>query len=436
MNITVVGLGKIGLPLAVQYAMKGGTVFGADINQQTVDSVNQGIEPFPEEESLQKYLSQVVQQKKLSASTNTSGCVAKSEVVVVVVPLFVNENAEPDFWALDAATIEIAKGLQKGTLVVYETTLPVGSTRNRFSLALEKSSGLKVGKDFHVAFSPERVLTGRIFSDLRKYPKIVGGVTSSCTEAARKFYSNHLDFDVRQDLLKPNGVWILDSCESAEFVKLAETTYRDVNIALANQFALFAGRNHIDVYQVIEAANSQHFSNIHSPGISVGGHCIPVYPKFYLWNDPSAEIVQAARSLNESMPLWVQNTILEKFPKPSQIRVLVLGASYRESVKETYNSGALQINKLLDNSGYLVYVWDPLFSNEELGDLGLNPWTVDLIGKIDCVVIANRDDKLMPFLKDNLINCSLIIDGRNFLGRSFNFEGVPVVTLGLGTPRT
>jgi UDP-N-acetyl-D-mannosaminuronate dehydrogenase len=116
--------------------------------------------------------------------------------------------------------------------------------------------------------------------------------------------------------------------------------------------------------------------------------------------------------------------------------VLVLGASYRESVKETYNSGALQINKLLDNSGHLVYVWDPLFSNEELGDLGLNPWTVDLIGKIDCVVIANRDDKLMPFLKDNLINCSLIIDGRNFLGRSFNFEGVPVVTLGLGTPRT
>lgn len=433
MNVTVVGLGKLGLPLAVQFAMKGAVVFGADINEMTVKLVNEGIEPFPEERNLQEYLSQVVSQKNLTASTNTLDCVSKSEVVVVVVPLFVNENSEPDFRAMDAATTEIAKGIKKGTLVVYETTLPIGTTRDRFSVALEKGSGLKVGSDFHVAFSPERVLTGRVFSDLRKYPKIVGGVTEVCGEIAAAFYRTTLDFDERSDLPKPNGVWVLDSCESAEFVKLAETTYRDVNIALANQFALYAGKNEIDVYQVIEAANSQNFSNIHSPGISVGGHCIPVYPKFYLWNDPDAEIVRVARNLNESMPSWVEKTLLANFVKPSEIKVLILGVSYRGAVKETYNSGAVVIAEMLRNLGCSVFAWDPLFSAEELQNLDLTPWTKELIGHIDCVVISNYDRKLVPLLEENLINCNLVIDGRNLLQSRSNFKGVRVETLGNGS---
>ncbi len=178
----------------------------------------------------------------------------------------------------------------------YETTLPVGTTRDRWKPMLEKGSGLVEGTDFHLVFSPERVLTGRVFADLRKYPKLIGGLSAAGAARATEFYEAVLDFDERPDLARANGVWDLGSAEAAELAKLAETTYRDVNIGLANQFARFAATAGIDVYQVIEASNSQPYSHIHQPGIAVGGHCIPVYPRLYLWNDPEATVVRAARA--------------------------------------------------------------------------------------------------------------------------------------------
>ena len=160
---------------------------------------------------------------------------------------------------------------------------------------LEQGSGLTAGRDFHLVFSPERVLTGRVFADLRRYPKLVGGLDEAGATKAREFYEAVLEFDERPDLDRPNGVWDLGSAEAAELAKLAETTYRDVNIGLANQFARFADRHGIDVHQVIDASNSQPYSHIHRPGIAVGGHCIPIYPRLYLWNDPDATVVRAAR---------------------------------------------------------------------------------------------------------------------------------------------
>jgi nucleotide sugar dehydrogenase len=373
MNVTVVGLGKIGLPLALQFAKKGSKVFGSDINQETVNLVNKGIEPFPGEANLQEYLSEMVASGMLAASTNTTECVSRSTVVVVVVPLFVDKYAEPDFRAMDSATEDIAKGLQRGTLVSYETTLPVGTTRNRFTKMLERISGLKLGEDFHVSFSPERVLTGRVFSDLRKYPKIVGGVTPACAIVAERFYIAHLDFDDRPDLSRRNGVWVLDSAESAEFVKLAETTYRDVNIGLANQFAKFADRNKLDIDAVILAANSQPFSNIHSPGISVGGHCIPVYPQFYLWQDRDASIVREAREVNDKMPTYIVDKIADEIGDLKEKKTLVLGISYRPGVKESAFSGIFSVADRLAKLGAHVFVHDPFYTSEEVSKIGFNP---------------------------------------------------------------
>jgi nucleotide sugar dehydrogenase len=170
MQIAVVALGKIGLPLAVQFAEKDHSVMGCDVNPQTVELVNKGIEPFPGETFLQEKLSNVVKAGRLRATTDTASAVADAEVVVIVVPLFVDAEGVPDFGWMDAATRDVAKGLKKGTLVSYETTLPVGTTRNRFAKMLEDGSGLKAGTDFHLAFSPERVFTGRVFADLRRYP--------------------------------------------------------------------------------------------------------------------------------------------------------------------------------------------------------------------------------------------------------------------------
>src|SRR5262249_32287279 len=156
----------------------------------------------------------------------------------------------------------------------YETTLPVGTTRNRWAPMLEEGSGLTAGKDFFLVFSPERVLTGRVFADLRRYPKLVGGIDAESARHGVEFYQAVLDFDDRSDLNRANGVWDLGSAEASELAKLAETTYRDVNIGLANQFARFADTVGVDVTKVIEACNTQPYSHIHSPGIAVGGHCI------------------------------------------------------------------------------------------------------------------------------------------------------------------
>jgi len=308
-KICVVALGKIGLPLAVQFASKGHEVVGVDVNPDTVASVNAGTEPFPGEDHLQEKLSELVPAGRLRATTDYADAVPGADAVVLVVPLFVDEAGTPDFGWMDGATRSLAEHLTPGTLVSYETTLPVGTTRNRWKPMLEEVSGLTEGTDFHLVFSPERVLTGRVFADLRKYPKLIGGLSEAGAAKAREFYEAVLDFDERPDLARPNGVWDLGSAEASELAKLAETTYRDVNIGLANQFARFAATTGIDVFSVIEASNSQPFSHIHRPGIAVGGHCIPVYPRLYLSTDPDADIVRTARNYNATMPAYVVDRV-------------------------------------------------------------------------------------------------------------------------------
>ena len=284
MKIAVVAMGKIGLPLAVQFAEKGHDVIGVDVQQRVVDEINKGNEPFPGEAFLDEKLKKLVPAGKLTATTDYSKAIPGADAFVLVVPLFVNDETwEPDFGWMENATKSLAEHLTPGTLISYETTLPVGTTRNRWKPMIEEISGLTEGKDFHLVFSPERVLTGRVFADLRRYPKLVGGLNDAGTAKGIDFYQQVLDFDDRDDLPRANGVWDMGTAEAAEMAKLAETTYRDVNIGLANQFGKYAAANGIDVYKVIDACNSQPYSHIHRPGIAVGGHCIPVYPRLYLW---------------------------------------------------------------------------------------------------------------------------------------------------------
>ena len=425
MNICVVGLGKIGLPLAVHFAKMGNSVIGADINEKTVNQVNSGLEPFPEEENLKKFLSEVVANKYLEATTDNAGAIAKSEVVVVVVPLFVDKDAKPDFRAMDEVTRDIGKSLKKGMLISYETTLPIGTTRERFLPVLEELSGLKAGIDFHLVFSPERVLTGRVFSDLRKYPKIVGGVTELSTQKGVEFYEQVLEFDERSDLPKPNGVWAMDSSESAEFVKLAETTYRDVNIGLANEFSRYAVDRNMDIHEIIAAANSQPFSHIHAPGISVGGHCIPIYPQFYLWNDSEAKIVAAARKLNSSMPIRAVDLLKNRAGSLSGKKIAILGVSYRPGVKETAFSGSLELLRLLNTEGAEVYALDPLYSQEELIGLGFSKKKE--IEEVEILILHTSHAQFATFDFSQYSHLKYVLDGRNFIKTLNNLEKVELI---------
>lgn len=424
MQIAVVALGKIGLPLAVQFAEKGHSVVGCDVNSHTVELVNTGVEPFPGETFLQEKLSVVVSAGRLRATTDTASAVADAEAVVIVVPLFVDAEGVPDFGWMDAATRDVAKGLKKGTLVSYETTLPVGTTRNRFAQMLEDGSGLKAGTDFHLAFSPERVFTGRVFADLRRYPKLVGGLTEACGIAAEKFYSAVLDFDERTDLARPNGVWNLGTPEASEMAKLAETTYRDVNIGLANQFALFAQDNGIDVYAVIEACNSQPFSHIHTPGIAVGGHCIPIYPRMYLWNDPAATVVRAAREANAEMPIRAVARLEAEFGSVKGKKVVVLGAAYRGGVKETAFSGVFPTVNELKRLGATVAVHDPMYTDDELRHEGFEPFHFGETA--DAAILQADHAEYANLTAEQLPGVSVILDGRNMIKNSASFRIVPI----------
>ena len=429
MKITVVAMGKIGLPLAVQFADKGHTVIGADVNAETVRLVNEGIEPFPGEKDLDIKLKAAVDAGLLSATTDTASAVAQSEAVVVVVPLFVDESGVPDFGWMDAATMDIARGLKPGTLVSYETTLPVGTTRNRFAPMLTEASGLKAGEDFDLVFSPERVFTGRVFEDLRKYPKLVGGINDQSTKHGVDFYEQVLDFDNRSDLPRANGVWDLGTSEASELAKLAETTYRDVNIGLANQFARFAADNGINVYSVIEACNSQPFSHIHQPGIAVGGHCIPIYPRMYLWNDPSATVVRAAREANADMPSYVVNKLASIHGDLTGAKVVVLGAAYRGGVKETAFSGVFPTVVALQSKGAQVFVHDPMYTDDELAHYGFT--TYHLGEPADAVIVQANHGEYATVGSADFPGVKTIIDGRRILDAS-KFAPIEVHHIGVG----
>jgi nucleotide sugar dehydrogenase len=410
LNVCVVALGKIGLPLAVQFARSGLTVTGADINPTAVDLINSGVEPFPGEANLHEFLGEALASGRLHATTDTSSAVSAADVVVVVVPLIVDHDKRPDFRALDAATNAIARGLKPGALVIYETTLPVGTTRNRFAPMLAAGSGLTLGTDLFVAFSPERVYSGRIFADLRRYPKLVGGIDEQSTKLAMRFYDEALQFDVRDDLAQPNGVWNIGTTEAAELAKLAETTYRDINIAFANELAKFSDQHGIDVMQVIDACNSQPFSHIHQPGIAVGGHCIPVYPRFYLSGDPTAVLPAAARDVNDSMPEYAVERLEATIGSLRGKRVAVLGAAYRGGVMETAFSGVFPLVAALTARGAVPMVHDPLYTDEELAGFG---FAVYHLGEAcEAAIVQAEHSQYRALTPADLGSATVVIDGR------------------------
>jgi nucleotide sugar dehydrogenase len=419
----VVGLGKIGLPLAVQFAHQSIPTIGIDINPTVVSIINGGEAPFPGEDNLDLYLKNGLESGLFSATTSTVDAVAASNVVIIVVPLIVDHDTKtPDYRGIDAATQSVAKGLKPGTLVSYETTLPIGTTRDRFAQALAEASGLKLGEELFVCFSPERVSSGRIFRDLARYPKLVGGIDDASTEFAVAFYEAALTFDERPDLNRPNGVWRMDSTEASELAKLAETTYRDINIAFANELARHCDAMGVDVGQVIAASNSQPFSHIHQPGIAVGGHCIPVYPHLYLQGDPDAQMPKTSRIVNDRMPAYCLDRLVELSGPLTGKRVAILGLAYRGGVKETAFSGAWPLLTELVARGATAVVHDPLYTDEELAAFSITPF--HLGDNVDFAVVQTDHVEYRQLAPEHLPGVKAIVDGRNVVENIEAFETV------------
>jgi len=406
---TVVGLGKIGLPLAVQVAGAGVPTWGVDIDADVITQVTAGRPPFPGEPELAERLSAAVRAGRLLPTLDAAEAVAGSDVVLVVVPLVVDAAARPAFAAVDSATAAISSSLRPGTLVVYETTLPVGTTRGRFLPALADGSGLRPGDELLVAHSPERVSSGTVFRDLRRYPKLVGGIDQPSAERAVAFYREVLEFDERADLPRPNGVWDLGSAEAAELTKLAETTYRDINIGFANELAGYAERLGVDVADVIAAANSQPYSHVHLPGF-VGGHCIPVYPWFLLAGAPELRLPRTAREVNAAVPGHVVDVLAAAAGDLGGRRVAVLGLAYRGGVKELAFSGALALVDVLRARGAEAVVHDPLWTADELRALGFSPYALGT--PCDAAVVQADHDEYRALGPADVPGASVVFDVR------------------------
>jgi UDP-N-acetyl-D-mannosaminuronic acid dehydrogenase len=417
----VIALGKVGLPLAARIALAGHEVVGADIDPRVVARVNAGEPPFPNETGLPEALRETVADGRLRAVTDTTAAVAGgADLVVAVPPLMVDAAAEPDWAILDAVVADIGRGLERGMTVSIETTVPVGTTRTRVAPALEAASGLREGTDFHVVFSPERIFSGRAIADLDAYPKLVGGLSPEGEARGIELYASFLDAEVRG----------LGSAEAAELSKLAETTYRDINIAFANELARYADRLGIDVLSVIDAANSQPYSHVHRPGIAVGGHCIPVYPRFLLAGDPGARLPRAARAVNEEMPAYAADLLGDVDGR----RVLILGVAYRGGVKETAFSGAFALRDALAARGATVLAHDPLYDEGELRAHGFEPW--DGAGAVDAAVVQADHQAYGTLGADDLPGVQVVVDGRGVLDAA-RFGDVPVRRIGrpAGTAR-
>ena len=396
MKAVVVALGKIGLPLAVQIANAGNEVVGCDIDERVVELVRAGKVPFPNEPGIEEAL-------PIEATTDTAAAVGGADLVVLVPPLLVDDQGTPDWRAFDSAVADVARGVQAGTTVVIETTVPVGTTRNR--VAPRMPAGV------HVAFSPERVSSGRVLRDLAVYPKLVGGLDAAGEARAVELY---------RQFITEAEVWPMGSAEAAELTKLAETTYRDVNIAFANELARHADDLGLNVQRIIDAANSQPYSHIHRPGVAVGGHCIPVYPRFYLAGATAARLPALAREVNEAMPQYAVELLADMLGGLDGTRVLILGVAYRGGVKETAFSGAFPLRDALLGRGAQVVAADPLYDDAELRALGFEPWDGEPVEG----VVVQADHAQYATLE---IPADGIVDGRGIVRDP---GGVPLRRIG------
>lgn len=421
-NVAVVGLGKIGLTLAGVFANNGFNVIGADVNRNVTASVNEGKSHIKNEPGLDQLVSDAYENKTLSATTITSEAVAQSEIIVVIVPVLVNKQNKVDYQFIDGAVKDIAKGIKKGSLIVFETTLPPGDTQNRFGRQIEKESGLKMGEDFYLAYSPERVYSNRIIHDLQSYPKVLGGLNHKSLELARDFYKKSLGCELIE----------VSSLETAEFSKVAECVYRDVNIALANELALFAEDKGVNISEVITASNSQPYSHIHSPGIGVGGHCIPIYPYFFINKGLKPGLTSLSRQINDNMAEHAIMKIENITGNMENKNVLILGLSYRENVKEPTKSSTLLLINQLRMKKATIFVNDPMFTDSEIQKYDALPLSMDeaIASQIDVIILQAFHEEYKNIDFSLFTSCKIILDGRNKLDKNkilqlgIQYEGI------------
>ncbi len=410
-RLGIIGIGYVGLPLAVVFAQAGFTVIGVDPDQRKVDAINRGESYILDVENSE--VDALVQAGKLSATTDYAA-LADVDAVSICVPTPLRKTGDPDLSFIASASKSLAPFLHKGMVVVLESSTYPGTTREMVLPVLEETSGLHVCEDFFLAFSPERVDPGRTDWTTINTPKVMGGISPDCGEIASAWYAQALE-----------AIVPVSTCEVAEMAKLLENTFRMINIGLVNELAIMCDRLKIDVWEVIDAAATKPFGFMKfTPGPGLGGHCIPIDPLYLSWKLKSlnynARFIELASEINTNMPRYTLTKISDALNRHKKAlngsRVLILGIAYKPDIDDLRESPALDVIHLLQEKGADVVYHDPFIPHLDHENLLMDsiPDLMGEVSKADCVaIITNHSSYDYPQI---LETAQMVVDTRNALG--------------------
>ncbi len=424
-KITIFGLGHIGLPTAALFANSGLQVTGVDINKKTIEYVNKGKSPIMEP-GLDKLVKKAVQSGNLSATDDGITASKDSKIMIVVVPTPVDEFKKSDLLAVESACKSISNALNRDDLVIIESTIPPKTCDNVVIPILEES-GLKAGKDFGIAYTPERALPNNTIYEMTHNARVIGGINEMSADVAVSLYERI----TKGEIIKVNDLI------TAEMVKLMENTYRDTNIALSNEFAKVCEKLGIDAIEAINAANHHPRVNIHIPGPGVGGHCLSIDPYFIVemaeQEGIETTLIKNARAINEGMPGHVAEIIIDTLndvgKQIENSRIGILGVAYKGNVADARETPAKPLIEILIKKGFKVYANDPHTSPNLIKSFGAEPVSMKDALKCDCVVLITDHDEyknITPeMIENNIFICTRpILDPDDFKREKVIFKGI------------
>ncbi|MGH2638520.1 MAG: nucleotide sugar dehydrogenase [Rhabdochlamydiaceae bacterium] len=431
-KICTVGLGRIGLPTAAMFASSGATVIGVDINPEVVVNVNEGRCRFVDEPGLDKIIEEPVRQGKLRATTDFSSAISQADFIIVCVPTPVDHTKTPDYSAVTAACGTIGKLLRAGSVVIIESTVGPGTVENLIRPILESESGMRAGSDFGLASCPERSDPGNIITNMKTVPRVIGAINQHCLDIVADLYETLLNIKVYK---------VADP-KTANAVKLTENLFRDVNIALANEFALVFERLGIDALEVIKACATKYNFMPHYPGVGVGGPCLPSNSYYLISEGVKAghipSLVRMAREINDRMPDHVVSLVSEALNEVGKTirgsKIAILGVAYKPEIKDVQLTPMEPVCNNLSRLGGLLDIYDPMFAGESVFGYQTRRSLAQAVNGADCIIIgtAHReflqlDLKLLVQLAESpaaLVDARNIVNPKEALAAGFSFRGV------------
>lgn len=423
-KVAVIGLGYVGLPLAVEKAKAGYRTVGFDVQEEKVKMVNEGHNYIGD--VVNSELEDIVKKGFLSATTDFS-IVGDSDFIAICVPTPLDEYQQPDISYVKNSAIEVSKYLKRGSIVVLESTTYPGTTEELLLPILEEGSGLKCGQDFFLAFSPERVDPGNLIYKTKNTPKVVGGVGKDSTEIAATMYRNVLQGEVLE----------VSSPKVAEMEKILENTYRNINIGLVNEMAIICHRMGINIWEVIDAAKTKPYGfQAFYPGPGLGGHCIPLDPYYLTWKareyDYHTRLIEISGEINNYMPEYVverSSKILNRFKKPlNGSKILVLGVAYKQDIDDYRESPALKVIENFEKEGCIVEYYDPYVASYKFKNKiksSLEEITSEVLSNVDLVVITTAHTSIdYNFVQSN---STFIFDTKNAMKNIKSRENIELL---------